>query len=99
MADRDESAPINVRERAVLTVFDHSGPEPRAVTEVDVVAEHGRVISRTVRPIGALEASRLTAERLGGGWTTQVAAFLRDDWRRTVAHAGAFVGRGKTEAA
>ena len=90
---------FRVRERAILTVFDHSGPEPRAIEEIDVIAEHGHVVSRTVRAIGALEASRLMAERLGGGWATQAAAFLRDDWRRTVAHMGALVGLGKTEVA
>lgn len=80
---------FEIRERAVLTVFDHSGAAPRAVEEIEIVAITGQPISRTVRTFGELEAIRLAADRAGGGVQAVTLAFLREDWRRTVEDAWA----------
>ena len=52
-----------VRERAVLTVFDHSGPEPVPVEIVELLAENGQIVSSERREPTDEELVVLIAER------------------------------------
>ena len=60
-----DTATPKVRERAVLAVFDHSGPEPVPVEIVELLAVDGRVVSSERREPTAEEITALAIERRG----------------------------------
>ena len=60
-----DTATPKVRERAVLAVFDHSGPEPVPVEIVELLAVDGQIVSSERREPTAEEITALTVERLG----------------------------------